>query len=134
MDTNEGSIDVDAPAEHLFDYLSDVRHLPQYFATMHEAEPAGGEAVHVVADVNGAREEGQAWFRVDEQSKHLEWGSEGTNGYRGSLDVTGDEHTSTVRVTLHTEHGDSTQISKGIATTLDKIRHLIKEGPAPSSH
>lgn len=133
MNKNEGSIDVSAPAEHLFDFLSDVRHLPQYFATMYEAEPVSGEAVHVVADVNGSREEGEAWFRVDEQSKHLEWGSEGASGYRGSLDVTGDQHTCTVTVTLHTEYGNPDQINDGIATTLDKIRHLIEKGPAPSS-
>lgn len=133
MDHNEGSIDVNAPAQHLFDYLSDVRHLPQYFTAMQDAEPAEGKAVHVVAHVNGSREEGEAWFRVEENTKRLEWGSEGTSGYRGSLDVTGDEHTSTVTVTLHTEHGQSAHINEGIAATLSKIRDLVEKGPAPSS-
>lgn len=129
----DGSIDVNAPAQQLFDYLSDISHLPDYFAAMQSAEPAEGEAVHVVAQVNGSREEGEAWFRVDGQRKHLEWGSEGTSGYRGLLDVTGDDHTATVTVQLHTEHGERQQIAAGIDATLQEVKRLVEDGPAPSS-
>lgn len=133
MRDHDGSVDVNAPAQQLFDYLSDVRHLPDYFASMVSAEPAEGEAVHVVAEVNGSREEGEAWFRVDQARKHVEWGSEGASAYRGLLDVTGDAHTSTVTVKLHTEHGEPTQINEGIAATLSQVKRLVEGGPAPSS-
>ncbi|MDQ2850820.1 MAG: SRPBCC family protein [Actinomycetota bacterium] len=133
MADHDGSIDVQAPAQQLFDYLSDVRHLPDYFAAMVSADPAHGEAVHVVAEVNGSREEGEAWFRVDEVAKRLQWGSEGTGGYRGLLDVTGDTHTSTVTVKLHTEHGAADQINEGISATLAEVKRLVETGPAPSA-
>ena len=47
MSDYERSTTVEAEADALFDYLSDVGNLPRYFSRMTEAEPAGGEAVHV---------------------------------------------------------------------------------------
>lgn len=133
MADHDGSIDVQAPAQQLFDYLSDVRRLPDYFAAMVSADPADGEAVHVVAEVNGSREEGEAWFRVDKVARRLQWGSEGDSGYRGLLDVTGDTHNSTVTVKLHTEHGATDQINEGISATLAEVKRLVETGPAPSA-
>lgn len=133
MADHEGSIQVAAPAKQLFDFLADVRHLTEYFDAMTSAEPAEGEAVHVVAEVNGSREEGEAWFRVDNAQQHIEWGSEGDSGYRGLLDVTGDDQASTVTVQLHTEHGAADQIDGGISATLGQVRRLVEVGPAPSS-
>lgn len=133
MADHEGNIQVAAPAQQLFDYLADIRHLTDYFAAMTSVEPAKGAAVHVVAEVNGSREEGEAWFRVDNDKQHIEWGSEGDSGYRGLLDVTGDDQSSTVTVQLHTEHGAADQISDGISTTLRQVKELVETGPAPSS-
>lgn len=133
MADHEMSIEVSAPAQQLFEYLADVRHLSDYFASMTSAEPAEGDAVHVVADVNGNRVEGEAWFRVERGQQHLEWGSEGENGYRGALDVTGESDASQVTVTLHTEHGEPAQIESGIRSTLDEVKRLVESGPAPST-
>jgi hypothetical protein len=126
-----GSADVGVPAGQLFDYLSEVSNLPRYFTAMTSAEPAGQDEVHVVADVDGVTREGQAWFRVDRERRHLEWGSEGPDNYHGYLDVTGDERTSSVRVFLHTERADSGDIDRGIAGTLAEIKRLAEAGPAP---
>ncbi|MGI8694498.1 MAG: SRPBCC family protein [Geodermatophilaceae bacterium] len=125
--------DIDAPAQQLFDYLADVRNLPKYFDSMTSAEPAAGEAVHVVADVHGTKREGEAWFRVDRDAQHLEWGSEGDSDYRGSLDVSGDGPKSTVTVSLHTERVDSGELDAGLASTLANIKTLIEAGPEPES-
>lgn len=125
--------DIDASAQELFDYLADIRNLPRYFESMTSAEPADGEAVHVVADVHGIRREGQAWFRVDHDRRQLEWGSEGDSGYRGSLDVTGEGATSTVTVSLHTERVESGELDEGLAGTLANIKTLVEAGPAPEA-
>ena len=53
------SQEVDAPAGRLFDYLCDVRNLPRYFSAMTSAEPAGGDAVRVVADLGGTHPGGR---------------------------------------------------------------------------
>ena len=133
MGDYQRSQSVDAPAQQLFDYLADVRNLPHYFQSMVSAEPAEGEAVHVVADVQGSERAGEAWFRVDQEGLRLEWGSEGDGGYNGSLDVTGDDSRSTVELSLHTEEVDSDRIEQGISKTLENVKSLVEEGAAPQS-
>ena len=127
------SQEVDAPAGQLFGYLSEVGNLPHYFTAMTSAEPAGGDAVRVTADLNGITEKGEAWFRVDRDRLHLAWGSEGPNDYHGSLDVTGDGASSSVTVFLHTERHDSSDIDRGIAETLATIKRLVEAGPPKSA-
>ena len=131
MGDHSGSADVGVPAGQLFDYLSEVSNLPRYFTAMTSAEPAGQDEVHVVADVDGVTREGQAWFRVDRERRHLAWGSEGPDNYHGYLDVTGDGATASVAVFLHTERVDSGDIDRGIAGTLAEIKRLVEAGPAP---
>ena len=131
MGDYSGSTEVGAPAGQLFGYLSDIKNLPRYFTAMTSAEPAGQGAVRVAADLNGTTREGEAWFRVDRERRHLEWGSEGPNDYHGSLDVAGDERTSSVTVFLHTERHDSSDIDRGIADTLAEVKRLVEAGPAP---
>lgn len=130
MGDYEDSTTVEAPAQRLFDYLSDVRNLPKYFSAMTSAEPADGEAVEVTAEVNGTTREGEAWFRVNRDERQLEWGSEGPNNYHGHLDVTGDATSSSVRVFLHTERVDSTGIDQGLADTLANVKRLVEQGAA----
>lgn len=129
----EKSGTVHAPAQQLFDYLSDVRNLPRYFARMISAEPAPGDAVHVEAIVPGGQhQEGEAWFKVDDAARRLRWGSEGENDYHGELQVEGDDTTSTVTISLHTgfESGDT---DSDLEESLGNIRRLVEAGPAPSS-
>ncbi len=133
MGDYQRSLDVSTPASQLFDYLSDVGNLPRYFTAMTSAEPAGGQAVRVVADVHGTDREGEAWFRVDRERRHLEWGSEGPNNYHGHLDVDGDGTAAVVTVFLHTERHDSGEIDQGLADTLTTVRGLVENGPAPGS-
>jgi uncharacterized membrane protein len=132
MGDYQHSVEVTAPAEQLFGYLSEVRNLPRYFSSMTSAEPAGGQSVRVSANVNGTTEQAEAWFRVDRERRHLEWGPEGPSGYHGHLDVSGDSTTSSVTVFLHTEHHDSSDIDQGLADTLAKVKQLVESGPAPS--
>ena len=59
MGDYSGSADVGAPASQLFDFLSEISNLPRYFTAMTSAEPAGQDAVHVVADVDGITRSGR---------------------------------------------------------------------------
>lgn len=104
MDDYSGSADDGVPAGQLFGCLSDISNLPRYFTAMTSAEPAGQDEVHVVADAGGATREAEAWFRVDPERRHLEWGSEGPDNYHGS---------------------------RGIASTLAATVQLAEAGPAP---
>jgi uncharacterized membrane protein len=126
---------VSAPASALFDFLSDVRNLPKYFDKMESAEPRdGGEAVVTEAKLGDGRTvEGEAWFRVDSAAQKVSWGAEGPSGYHGELTVTGDDGTSRVTVALHSEKEHRQSVDDGLRTTLENIRKLVEEGPAPSS-
>jgi hypothetical protein len=124
----ESSGHVTVDQQVLFDYLSDVSNLPKYFAKMKRAELTGPEEVDTAADVNGETREGKAWFRVDQDRKHIEWGSEGESNYAGKLDVTGDESQSTVTVSLHTERaeGGDPQVQQGLEETVARIKELLE--------
>ena len=131
MGDYEQSRNVNAPAQALFDYLADVRNMPRYFSSMTSAEPAEGEAVQVTAVVDG--KEGEAWFKVDRDRMHLDWGSEGPNNYHGRLDVTGDDAASRVSVALHTDNVEDQRIDQGLTETLDEVQRLVESGPAPTN-
>jgi Polyketide cyclase / dehydrase and lipid transport len=131
MGDYEHSTTVTADPDQLFDYLSDVHNLPDYFAAMEEAEPTGagshgGEEVHVVAEVEGQRREGEAWMTTDAEARTLSWGSEGPNGYRGDLHVDGEGGGSRVTVRLHTERVDGPGIRAGLEQTLAEIKKQVE--------
>jgi hypothetical protein len=112
MTTYTHSAEADLPADALFGYLADPRNLPTYFSQMTEAEPTGGETVHVEAEVHGEHVEGEAWVRPDPAARRLEWGAEGPDDYRGELLVEEtDPGRCRITVSLHSvrEAGDEVQ-------------------------
>ena|SRR5690242_5429779 len=118
------SITVDRPADTTFAYLREVRHLPEYFEHMRSAEPTEGEAVHVTADVFGDEEEGEAWFRVDEARRRIEWGSERAGSdYHGWLEVGDEGDRASVRLGLHMHHPD---VDGSIEKTLENVRQRVE--------
>ncbi len=87
MTTYTHAAEADLPADTLFSFLADPRNLPRYFPQMTEAEPTGGETVHVEAEVRGDHVESDAWLRSDPAARTLEWGAEGPDDYRGELRI-----------------------------------------------
>lgn len=87
MTTYTHTAEADVPADVLFRFLADPRNLPRYFPQMTEAEPEGGDTVHVEAEVHGEHVESEAWVRSDESARRLEWGAEGPDDYHGELEV-----------------------------------------------
>jgi uncharacterized protein YndB with AHSA1/START domain len=134
MGTYESTTTVTASPDELFSYLSDVHNLPEYFVAMKSAEPAGTahgdvppgvEAVHSVAEVDGQRREGEAWFQRDADARSISWGSEGPNDYHGELQVDGDGDGSRITVRLHTERTEGERIQEGLETTLATIKEKV---------
>jgi uncharacterized membrane protein len=133
MEDYEGSTTVDAPADELFEYLSKVENLPQYFDRMTSVRNLPGDEVEVEARIEpgdagsegGERTVGgDAWFTIDADTKTLAWGSEGPNDYRGQLQVTpSGKAAATVTVKLHTLH-EAEGIEDGIQQTLANIQRV----------
>lgn len=121
---------VDADAERLFAFLSDVSNLPRYFSAMTEARPGDGESVITTAVIEPPGEQkrtvhGEAWFRIDDAQNQLAWGAEGPNDYRGELAVTSEGSGSKVELTLHTE-SSRPGVDEGIEETLANIARLVE--------
>lgn len=120
-----GTTSVSTAPDVLFAYLSDIGHLPDYFARMTSAAPGDGEEVRTTARMPDGKEvEGDAWFRVDAEARTLEWGSEGPSAYAGRLAVRPSGDGSEVEVHLRTtrvEAGDP-EVSDGISETLVRIK------------
>jgi uncharacterized membrane protein len=133
MGDYEQTTTVSADADALFRYLSDVNNLPDYFAAMKSAEPAEGDAVHTVAEVDGTEREGEAWFTADEEARSIRWGAQGESHYSGELEVTGAESGSQVTVRLHTQHGDDQAITDGLTETLAHIKRNVEAGADPDA-
>ncbi len=133
MGDYEQTTTVSADADALFRYLSDVNNLPDYFAAMKSAEPAEGDAVHTVAEVDGRELEGEAWFTADAEARSIRWGAQGPNHYSGELEVTGADAGSQVTVRLHTEHTDDEAINDGLVETLDQIKRNVEAGADPDA-
>ena len=125
-----GTTTVATSQQELFAFLSDVGNLPRYFAKITTASPGDGEEVHTTATLSdGTKVEGKAWFRVDDASHSITWGSEGENDYHGRLEVTGKDAGSQVEVHIHTsrvEDGNE-EIRDGIDRTLATIKLLVEK-------
>jgi uncharacterized membrane protein len=123
------STSVDTDAQTLFDYLSDVGNLPDYFSRMTSAEAGDGEEVHTTAQLPDGKEvEGDAWFRIDDTAQRIEWGSEGPNDYHGYLEVTSTATVSSVEAHLHTtrvEDGDA-EVEDALRETLANIKEQVE--------
>jgi carbon monoxide dehydrogenase subunit G len=131
------STTIAADPDELFEFLSKVENLPQYFRGMTEAHHTRGDEVHVTAnpevtggqaDVNGEIH-GEAWFRIDADHRALSWGAEGPHDYHGELQVSPDGEHSRVSLQLHTEHDDRDAIESGIEQTLHNIEDIVAERP-----
>jgi uncharacterized membrane protein len=126
----QASMTINVSEQALFDYLSQIANLPKYFARVTEAEPADGDAVRTAARLpDGQEVRGEAWFRTDADTRRIEWGSEGSNDYHGSLTVRATGGTE-VAVQLHTTRvpdGDS-EVQRALEETLANIKRLAEEG------
>ncbi|MGW5088526.1 SRPBCC family protein [Streptomyces sp. 067-1] len=132
MGTYEKSITVAVPPERLFAYLADVENLPAYLPRLISARPQGGDRVTVSAHIDppdGPEQDvtSDAFIRVTEQGKNLEWGSPGPNDYHGRLHVTGgDEDTSRLTVELHTERTEGEPVEDGLEEALRGIKNAVE--------
>jgi uncharacterized membrane protein len=120
------SIDVAAPADELFDYLSQVENLPNYFERMTAVTDNEDGTISVEADLGDRVVEAEAWFEVDKDAKTLSWGSEGPNDYIGQLQVTGTGSNAVVEVTLRTERAGGAEIQEGLDQTVAVIKLIME--------
>ena len=139
---------IQAPAGAVFAWLSDVGNLPHYLPPVKEAaltEPSASDSpgrrkVWMKVEIPGRYEtEGEGYFSVDGDSRHMEWGAEWGRDYSGWLTVSEDgsaESTVTVHLNFGPRSaeeeedtgGETDPFEEGIEATLESIRRQIEEG------
>ncbi len=138
----EQSITVAAPADNLFDFLSNVSNVPQYLPTVKSAQPQQGERIRTQGQSGDRSYDSDGHFRVDKQAQRIEWGSDGENDYGGWLQVQGDgESRSQVTVHIHFApkpemaqrmaerspgHSFESAMDEGISKTLESIKRICE--------
>ena len=137
MGDYEESTTVRVEPTHLFDYLADVQNLPAYMPRLTSARPTHDDKVEVTAHIDppdGPEQdvEAQAWMKVLEQGKNLQWGAPDPNDYRGELDVDAgpDAGTSTLTVRLHTERVEGEHVQHGLREALSGLKSAIEQAAA----
>ena len=139
---------IQAPAGAVFGWLSDVSNLPHYLPPVKEAtlteesspDVPGRRKVWMKVEIPDRYEtEGEGYFSVDNDSRHMEWGAEWGRDYSGWLTVEENGSTeSTVTVHLNfgprsaeeeeDTDGEQDPFEQGIEATLESIRRQIEEG------
>ncbi len=114
---------VAAAPDRVFAALADLENLPRYVPQVTAAVRGEGDTVSVEARYEGHTQQGEGWFRVDEPSRRVEWGS-AASGYRGWMQVSADEAGSRLTLFLSTSHGDAPDSE--VMGTLDAIRRLVE--------
>ncbi|MFF3849789.1 SRPBCC family protein [Streptomyces sp. NPDC002328] len=133
MGNYDDSITVAVSPERLFSYLADVQNLPRYMPRLTSARPHDGDRVTVTAHIDppDAPEQdvtSEAWIRVVEEGKSLEWGAPGPHDYRGRLHVApgDDPANSRLTVELHTESTEGAQVDHGLEEALHGIKSAVE--------
>ena len=132
-------IDVSAPANAVFTFVSDIENLPKYLPTVHHAHPQKGERVEVEGAANGHPYNSDGWFKVDEAARTMTWGSDGENDYSGKMAVTGDASRAQVECSLKftpsadmkesmdkNQGGPSAAMTDGLRASLQSIKQICE--------
>ncbi len=121
-----------AAPERVFDFVADVRNMPNYLPTTTGAEPQGEERVRVQGEAQGHRYDSDGYLRRDPEAKRLEWGSD-EGHYSGWLQVQ-ETGAGTSAVTVHISfrgrppgHApNDEQINEGLAKGLRSIQNHVE--------
>lgn len=132
MSDYQHSITVNASAEDTFRFVSDLDNLPQYLPTVERVQRIGGDRIQTEGNAHGHRYNQDGRFHADYTAKRMEWGSDGDKDYRGWLQVSGDQATCTVTVSLHFGEGAGAgndpgqRIHDGLVHTLQSIQNIME--------
>jgi len=113
-----------APADTVFDIMSDVDTMERWLPTTMDVEDAGPDRVHVEGEARGQHYSADGLFRAEKEQLRMEWGSEGPD-YAGWAQVyhEGDDAS---EVNLHLSFfGDQPEAHRGAAA--DRTRQEMQE-------
>jgi hypothetical protein len=129
----DGSRAFEITADALWAVVADPARLADWVPTMRLAQSAGHDEVHLEGESHGHPYSLDSLLRIDQDDRHLHWGAEGDDGYRGSLRVT--ERPPGSEVHLHVAVPDdrlgqspesaTAEIRRGMEDAFDRLAGLI---------
>ncbi|TXN28832.1 hypothetical protein FV232_27560 [Methylobacterium sp. WL30] len=132
-------IDVAAPSDAVFRFVSDIKNLPRYLPTVSGAHSHTHERVDVDGTANGHAYNSEGWFKVDPDTRTMTWGSDGSNEYSGKMAVRVDGDASKVECTLQFtptadikksmdeyQGGPSAAMTDGLRASLASIKEICE--------
>jgi uncharacterized membrane protein len=138
----EQSVVVSALADRIFEYLADVRNVPEYLPTVRNAQPQEGERIRTQGQAGEHSYDSDGHFHIDQSAHRLEWGSDGENEYGGWMQVQGNgDSQSQVTVHIHYApgpemaqhmaeqspgHSFESAMNEGITKTLESIKRICE--------
>jgi len=129
----DGSRDFDATADAVWGVVANPARLADWVPTMRMAQPAGHDEVHLEGESHGHSYSLDSSLRVEEADRHLHWGAEGDDGYRGSLQVVAKPSGSEVHLHVAVPDGRLgpspdravAEIRRGMDEAFDRLAGLI---------
>lgn len=100
------AIEVEAPVDEVFDFVSNPENMPRFLPTLKEAHVEEGDHVSIKGEAEGHSYKTEGEFHLDPDERTMHWSSEARHKYRGELHVTGDRVHSTVSCHLSFEPGE----------------------------
>jgi uncharacterized protein YndB with AHSA1/START domain len=141
MSEYQNSIVIQAHPDKVFDFVADINNLPSYLPTVHNASLVSQERIRVQGEAGGHKYDDEGYFRADQETRKLEWGSDGESDYSGWLKVDQGEEPSAARITVHIAFAMSPEqqqkfaasggnrdamMQEGISKTLQSIKNLCE--------
>jgi len=114
---------VAADPERLYRALANVDNIAHWVPQLTSVHRQQGDTVEVQARYEGRTQQGEAFFRTDDGSRRIEWGTEG-GPYQGWMRVDPDGDGS--KLTLHLSTVHTPDVDRDVAGTLDAIRRLLE--------
>lgn len=101
----EQSLRIRSSADHVYEFIADVRNMPQYLPTTSRAEAHGSGRVRVEGDVHGRHYDSEGFLRRVDDRNRIEWGSDAGDyaGWIEARDRGGDQ----VDVVVHLSFDDA---------------------------
>ena len=150
MQEYEQAQTIDAPADEVFAWLSDVGNLPSYLPPVTDASVEGpasqgspGKRIRTTLEYpgGGGSFDAEGYLAVDDRERRMEWGAEAGRDYSGWLTV-GNHGEGQSEVIVHLDFGERSAeghiqeeseegrnpVVEGLSATLESIRRQIEEG------
>lgn len=133
MPSYQQTIQIPVQPRQVFDFVADVRNLPNYLPTTRDAQSQGDERVRVQGEAKGHAYDADGYLRCDRQQMRLEWGAD-EGHYAGwlQIDAQGDRSTVTVNLEFHesVERPDARapneqDVRAGLNAALESIRRQV---------